>query len=92
MATQNKVIKWLVNVIKNLWNISLASYVEITKSTAIELDLKTDFPEKRKVKKKKRMISALAVGECNSIHFKQKTQREFNNLMCLIIILMEKGI
>ena len=48
-------IKGLVNIIKNLRNSGIASYVEVAKNIAIELDLETDFPEKRKTKKKRKI-------------------------------------
>jgi len=70
--TAYKMIKGLVNIIKNLRNSGIASYVEVAKNIAIELDLETDFPEKRKTKKK-RMVSELAEDEGHSIN----SEREF---------------
>ena len=64
-------IKGLVNTIKNLRNSGIASYVEVAKNIAIELNLDTDFPEKRKIKKK-RMVSELAEDEGHSISSKQE--------------------
>lgn len=46
--TAYKMIKGLVNTITNLRNSGIAFYVEVSKNIAIQLNLDTDFPEKRK--------------------------------------------
>ncbi|XP_022177474.1 zinc finger MYM-type protein 1-like [Myzus persicae] len=86
--TAYKIIKGLVNIIKNLRNSGIASYVEVAKHIAVELDLETDFPEKRKTKKK-RMVSELAEDEGHSINSKREFEREFNAVMDSIIVQME---
>lgn len=66
-------------------NIGIAFYVEVSKNIAIELNLDTDFPEKRKTKKK-RMVSELAEDKGHSINSKHEFDREFYAVMDSIIV------